>query len=77
MQLGSFKYDVEATLRCCSPGTVRQQQSLLRTDPPAAPCTQIATRMYGYPSRPNKDVDYMQLLPVFDMANCADKGVHW
>ena len=35
---------------------------------------QIATRMYGYPSRPNHDEDYMQLLPIFDMANCADKG---
>ena len=35
---------------------------------------QIATRMYGYPSRPNNDEDYMQLLPIFDMANCADQG---
>ena len=50
--------------------------SCLRTEPPPQPPsrTQIATRMYGYPSRAHGNEEHMQLLPVFDMANCADEG---
>jgi len=30
--------------------------------------------MYGYPSPLHDGEQHMQLLPVFDMANCADAG---
>jgi len=36
----------------------------------------VTTRMYGWPSRKHQDAPYVQLLPVFDMANCADPGMN-
>lgn len=40
----------------------------------ASASAQVATRMFGYPSAVDNDTMHAVLLPVLDMANCADKG---
>jgi hypothetical protein len=36
---------------------------------------QVTTRMFGYPSDLHNNTRRTALLPVLDMANCADKGM--